>query len=472
MHSRRLTDMGRRNGSDIVLGKVASDFRGVALGLYRVDRDVCTIHDSQIISSLTPHKMFRRSFLAEHGIRFPEGRRRLEDQLFVVQAYFAARVISIVADEICYFYVGRDDGGNAGSNRTWDPTGYYTNLREVLDVVVANTEPGPNRDRLMGRFFRAQLVGRLAGGRFLTWTPEFRDEVYNNIRGVLIDYVDPPGRRQPGRSDGPPRGVRSEPIFCDDLLTLAQRTSDIVAPPHVESIRWVAGRLEVALTTEFQHRDGTPFVFVRGEGRTALDPRMGRDLVAAPVDVTEEIGAVRLMTMLRDRSSGVEWATTTDFRLEWSEAGSTPEGESASRLRFRARCRVDPAFIAGGGRLPVGDWIWKARLNAFGFNIEGPVGAGTPDVATPPMPPPQFLPPDLLVAPHFVAGAGLTLEVARVDGPPRGQAVYRRPVWSSLRMRARAGRTARAIHGRLPPALQLRSAALVLRLRSRTRSKR
>ena len=74
---RRLTDMGLRNGSDIVLGKVASDFRGVALGLYRENRDVCTIHDSQIISSLTPHKMFRRSFLDDHGIRFPEGRRRL-----------------------------------------------------------------------------------------------------------------------------------------------------------------------------------------------------------------------------------------------------------------------------------------------------------------------------------------------------------------------------------------------------------
>ena len=142
---RRLVEIGQRNRSDIVLGKVTSDFRGVALGLYRETREVCTIHDSAIISSLTPHKMFRRSFLHEHGIASPEGKRRLEDQLFVVKAYFAARVISILADEPCYFYLRRDDRGNAGSNPTWDPAGYYANLREVLDVVVANTEPGEQR---------------------------------------------------------------------------------------------------------------------------------------------------------------------------------------------------------------------------------------------------------------------------------------------------------------------------------------
>ena len=180
---RRLTDMGRRNRSDIVLGKVASDFRGVALGLYRVNREVCTIHDAPLISSLTPHKLFRRSFLEQHGIRFPEGRRRLEDQLFVVKAYFAARVVSILADEPCYFYLRRDDGGNAASNPTWDPAGYYANLREVLDVVVANTESGPQRGRLMARFCRAQLVGPLARQRFLTWTPGLP-------RGGLFQYAE------------------------------------------------------------------------------------------------------------------------------------------------------------------------------------------------------------------------------------------------------------------------------------------
>ena len=107
--------------------------------------------------------MFRRSFLDQHGIRFPEGRRRLEDQLFVVTAYFAARVISIVADETCYFYMASRRRRECRLEPGLGSRGYYANLREVLDVVVANTEPGPQRDLLMRRFFRAQLVGRLAG---------------------------------------------------------------------------------------------------------------------------------------------------------------------------------------------------------------------------------------------------------------------------------------------------------------------
>jgi len=468
---RRLTEMGRRNRSDIVLGKVASDFRGVALGLYRVNRDVCSIHDSQIISSLTPHKMFRRSFLDEHGIRFPEGRRRLEDQLFVVKAYFAARVISIVADEICYYYLGRDDGGNAGSNPTWDPAGYYANLREVLDVVVANTERGPRRDFLMRRFFRAQLIGRLAGGRFLTWTPDFRAEVFAAIRGVLVDYVDP----SVDGSLGAVMALRAALIRADrldDLLALAQRTSDLIAPSRIESISWMSGVLQVEFSTEFQHRDGTPFTFIRGGGRTALDPSLSRGLDPDPIDVTAEIGRVRLLTTLRERSTGVEWATPTTVHLEWTESPPHADGAAGTRLRFNGRCQVDPAFAAGGDRLTPGEWIWRTRLNAFGLNIEGSLGAGMTDDDVVAAPLPQFLRPDLLVTPHLAAGAGVTIEVVAVAGPPRREDVYRRPFWSTWNVRARIGRWAVRGYGHLPPSLQRRSASAVRWLRSRRRSSR
>ena len=44
-----------------------------------------------LVTLLSPHKLFRRGVLDEHGIRFPEGRRRLEDHVFVVQAYFPPR---------------------------------------------------------------------------------------------------------------------------------------------------------------------------------------------------------------------------------------------------------------------------------------------------------------------------------------------------------------------------------------------
>ena len=45
--------------------------------------------------------------LEAHGIRFPEGRVRLEDHLFVVHAYFHARAISVLADRPYYHWVTR-----------------------------------------------------------------------------------------------------------------------------------------------------------------------------------------------------------------------------------------------------------------------------------------------------------------------------------------------------------------------------
>ena len=59
------------------------------------------------LALLTPHKLFRTAMLREHGIRFPEGRRRLEDHLFVVPAYFAAERISVLASYPIYHWVSR-----------------------------------------------------------------------------------------------------------------------------------------------------------------------------------------------------------------------------------------------------------------------------------------------------------------------------------------------------------------------------
>ena len=123
--------------------------------------------------------MFRRSFLAEHGIAFPEGRRRLEDQLFVVTAYFAARTISILADEPCYFYLRRADRGNAGSAQM-EPAGYYANVREVVDVVLANAAGGASR--LVRRLYPVGLLGGLGRSRLHPAGSPRSDDVSTNIR--------------------------------------------------------------------------------------------------------------------------------------------------------------------------------------------------------------------------------------------------------------------------------------------------
>ncbi|HEV8403064.1 MAG TPA: glycosyltransferase family A protein [Candidatus Limnocylindrales bacterium] len=464
----RLTETARRNGSDIVLGKVASDFRGVALDLYRRDRDSCTIHDAPLISSLTPHKMFRTAFLNEHGLRFPEGRRRLEDQLFVVKAYFAARVISIRADEPLYFYMKRDDDGNAGSDPSWDPAGYYANLREVLDVVVANTDRGPQRDRLMRRFCRAQLVGRLAGGMFLTWTPDFRATVFANIRDVIVDYVD----RDVDASLGAIVALRMRLIREDrlaDLVTLAERTSELVGLSRVESLRWAGGRLDAAISTEIRHRDGTPFLFGRVGGRTTLDPTLSQDLVGVSIDVTDEMAAVRVSSLVRERTSGVEWQASTKVRPDWVPVDADGRESGRSRLVLHGSCQVDPNDAAGGGPLAPGDWLWQTRLAAFGLKLDRGLGADTDADGMVVMPRPRSIEPNLSAQPTLSPGSGLTILVTAVTAPPAHGSIHRRPGTSRRRMRATLGRLGRRTFARLPPAVQRRSIAAIRLLRRRIR---
>ena len=211
----KLYEIGARNHADIVIGKVTSDFRGVPHGVFRDNVEHCTIRDFPLIDSLTPHKMFRKAFLAEHGIAYPEGKRRLEDQLYMVRTYLAADVVSIVGDYPCYFYMGRDDGKNAGSVPI-DPAGYYANLREILDVIIAKVEPGEFRDGLLRRFYRNELLSPAQAAARQAWEESYRTQtVRRGTQTALAKFSDavPDGMDAvPADSFGvAPRGPRRRP---------------------------------------------------------------------------------------------------------------------------------------------------------------------------------------------------------------------------------------------------------------------
>ena len=110
----RLYALGRRNASDIVMGKVAGTMAGPS-DVFARTIEKCTVQDHKLFESLSPHKMFRRAFLLENGIRFPEGRCRLEDQLFMAHAYPLAQCVSVLGDYPCYYWMRREDGKNTSS---------------------------------------------------------------------------------------------------------------------------------------------------------------------------------------------------------------------------------------------------------------------------------------------------------------------------------------------------------------------
>ncbi|MDQ5808068.1 MAG: glycosyltransferase, partial [Actinomycetota bacterium] len=184
----RLHAMAVRDDADVVIGKVVGYGPGklVPKTLFVENRSGIRLGEwASILWLLSPHKLFRRAMLDEHGIRFPEGRRRLEDHLFVMHAYFHARSISVLADYPCYHWMVREREN--ASLRPFDPVEYYGNVRDVLDLIDEHTEPGELRDRLYTRWLRGKVLGRAGGPPFLRWDEDYRRERYEEIRKLTLE---------------------------------------------------------------------------------------------------------------------------------------------------------------------------------------------------------------------------------------------------------------------------------------------
>ena len=103
----------KANSSDVLVAREQRVGRKPLGGvLFAQNRPRVDLMWLPLIGVLTPHKLFRHAFLLDHGLRFPEGKRRLEDHAFVITAYFAADVISVLADYPCYFWVFSGDTAN------------------------------------------------------------------------------------------------------------------------------------------------------------------------------------------------------------------------------------------------------------------------------------------------------------------------------------------------------------------------
>jgi glycosyltransferase involved in cell wall biosynthesis len=174
----RMTDYGRQHGSDVVIGREVRVGRGpLAANLFAENRPKADLSWEPLWSVRTPHKMFRRQFLIDSGVRFPEGPRRLEDHAFIVPVYFAASTISVLADYPCYYWVFHDDREHSSAGI--DPDTYYPFLEEVLDRIEEHTTPGPERDQLLTYSYSTKVLAFIDRS-VASWEPAARDALLRN----------------------------------------------------------------------------------------------------------------------------------------------------------------------------------------------------------------------------------------------------------------------------------------------------
>ncbi|WP_406180990.1 glycosyltransferase family 2 protein [Streptomyces canus] len=365
----RMYDYAVANGADVVVGKMAGKGRGVPVELFRRNQPRATVDSAPLIDSLTPHKMFRRAFLDRIGLRFPEGRRRLEDHVFVTEAYLRADNVSVLSDYVCYYHLRREDASNAGFQR-FDPVGYFQNLREALDVVEKYTEPGPTRDRLFRRWLRNEMVERMRGKRLLAAPEDYRKELFTEIREVVLE------RFGPGVAAGlqPTQRVVAALIAddrLDDLVAFAEWEASVVSRAEQDGVEWDGGVLRVGVSAELASR-GTPMTFP-AEGSAA-------PLTTPPGSVEEAVdwvgaqgvagfGRATVDLLLRKRASSAQYFQPVEFTRE-----TVPGEDGRVRLVLRGTAALDPATAADGSPLDAGLWDVFVRVKLGGWTKESRLG--------------------------------------------------------------------------------------------------
>jgi poly(ribitol-phosphate) beta-N-acetylglucosaminyltransferase len=362
----RLYDFATSCGSDVVLPKMAGLQRRIPRVIFRETIRQCTISDSSIMDSLTPHKLFRRDFLNEHQIRFPEGKRRLEDHHFVVTSYLLAKVVSVYADSTCYFHIRRVDEANAGLRKTnW--RGYFDNLADAIDVVVKYTEPGAERNRIFRRWLQVEMVQRLTRRRRESLADDEAAEIFSNAHRIAARYFDegvvellqPLAQR-----------VARAIIAGDakDVQRVAEESASWLTYPSILQAGWVGGRLEISGTVQLTD--------VRPAGEIApgeLDAVDEAEAIFAEMP-DEPLAEKRFAALLGELAPETLWLglANSTIRLDLTErdTGETwPVLATVHRMGLATSfsAEIDPNTLAAGARLADGLWDLYLHYGVLGL---------------------------------------------------------------------------------------------------------
>jgi hypothetical protein len=336
---RRLADFADEHASDVVVPKmVGVGGREVVEDVY--EATVPEVADRALLfGTLTPGKLFRRSFLEAQGLRFPEGRVRLEDGQLVAAAYLRAARVSVYADYDCYFLRRREDGGNI-SYDLGEPAQYTGGIAGVLEVVRAQADPAL-ADAVALDLYQRKALRQLRPSRYLAYGEQRRREWVEAIAGLARTHVPARVEDQLGRRFR----LRSRLARAGDLRAL-------------EALL----RLQAA--------DGVIPVRVEG-GRVLLDLPHDGD----PLDLTSDTRLFAGVTSVRVRRRYVD--IQGEARLRGLRAGRIPLRLSAGRPPRRHEQKLTAEAVEGSDwcwfdvRVELGEWLESGRGLSLRMKVNG-----------------------------------------------------------------------------------------------------
>lgn len=353
-----LYDLGKGSAADVVIGKLTSNFRGVNHTVFRQTVTGRTLADFPLVETLTPHKMFRREFLEQHDIRYPEGPTHLEDQLYVMRAYVTASSVAVLSDLACYFYLRRLGSGRNAGDVAMVPGEYYHALEQVLDVIDGAIPPGELRDRLYRRFYRVELLGRVSGPAMIDYADAYRRELAGQVRRIVTARVSPEAHAASGTATR----LQGCLLRADDLaglVKLAEEFRRVTLRASAAGPRWKDGVLRLDVEAAVYWGD-EPMQCERTDAGWAVPavlaptvPDIERLLNDAVAESDVELSVV-------SRASSASFGTVDGLRVRIDDAG---------HVRVAGTVGIDPLTAMGGRPLDAGLWDFRLRFRFAGWSL-------------------------------------------------------------------------------------------------------
>jgi poly(ribitol-phosphate) beta-N-acetylglucosaminyltransferase len=225
--------------ADIVLGRlVGAGGRYVNQAIYADgNRDDVDLVNSPLAWALSNTKLFRRSVLEEHGIRYLEALRSGSDQPFTLRAIAAARRIAVRADYKFYYAVRRTDSSNITYRTSLDH--FVRDTAIIMDTAAEVVTDPAAREKVLRRHFTWELA-KLLGERFLVADHDERKRVQEGIRALADTYLSDAIRD----SLDVQHRLRLSVAQCgalDDLVAVVRHYVEHgLTPPVVDGDRWFA----------------------------------------------------------------------------------------------------------------------------------------------------------------------------------------------------------------------------------------
>ncbi|MFT4296434.1 MAG: glycosyltransferase [Micropruina sp.] len=303
---------------------------------------------------MVPHKVYRRQFLLDNDIRFPEGRRMLwEDVYFNIEAYAKAERIAVLADTPVYLWHASDSNNSATygprDDEFWDR---LDDLMAFIDRTLSGPELASARESALLHQYRGRVLRRL-GRALIDASPDDAERAMRRARQVQDRFIDPDWEAELGVFEWPRAQLLRQ--GRGDLLELLHTSyAAIKGRTSAGRVEWRDGVLELDLESRWLDADGHPVRFDRSGDRLLLrlPAELTEALPAERLDVTDAVHRFVFRVGVRARAEKVTWQLFPhDF-----EVSVDPFQDGTAGLTIHARNRFDPQTCALGA--PVAATVW------------------------------------------------------------------------------------------------------------------